>query len=95
MRPHFTVTGLFVLAFCALLCCGKNGAVEELAFPENYRSWKKPVKEILDYPVPGHGARTQVQVDAEMIDLSQGLHDERLSEAVGQAVDVHRLQTHG
>ena len=28
--------------------------------PKDYRLWKKPVKEILDYPVPGHGASFRV-----------------------------------
>ncbi len=39
-------------------CAGKNDSV--FTVPSDYRSWEKPVKKVLDYPVPGHGPTFRV-----------------------------------
>jgi len=41
-----------------LACSGKNNTA--FTVPSDYRTWKKPVAKILDYPVPGHGPTFRV-----------------------------------
>lgn len=52
------IVPLFCIPLMAFCACTSPAA--ELAFPENYRQWKKPVKRILDYPVPGHGDTARI-----------------------------------
>lgn len=42
-------------AMIFLLSCSKGNKSEVISVPD-YKKWKKPVNEIMDYPVPGHGA---------------------------------------
>jgi hypothetical protein len=49
-----------VLLTLALLSGCSNKQEEKFTVPANYRSWKKPVKKLLDYPVPGHGDTVRV-----------------------------------
>lgn len=44
---------LMAATFVAAGCSEKKS--EPFSLPEDYRSWEKPVKRVLDYPVPGHG----------------------------------------
>ncbi len=46
-----------ILALSLACAKEKSGAFN---IPENYRKWKKPVKKILDYEVPGHGKSYRV-----------------------------------
>jgi hypothetical protein len=43
-----------ILLFIITLSCSAEQPHTYLV-PKDYRLWKKPVKEVLDYPVPGHG----------------------------------------
>lgn len=47
---------IIVISTIIVLLIGCKESIDEVfVVPEGYRSWKKPVKENLTYPVPGHG----------------------------------------
>ncbi len=48
---------LIVLVFFG---CTTKKEEEPFKVPDNYRSWDKATKKVLDYPVPGHGASFRI-----------------------------------
>ncbi len=50
MKLVFTILSISFLLFS----CSKE-TDKRFTIPEDYRSWKKPVNKVLDYPITGHG----------------------------------------
>lgn len=60
MRSPAIALSIAMTALVLGAACGAGPDREEPAFPADYRSWKKPVEKVLDYPVPGHGAGARI-----------------------------------
>jgi len=50
---------IILSAALILSACSAKEARDEFSLPD-YRQWRKPVPEVLDYPVPGHGAGQRI-----------------------------------
>ena len=50
---------LIILTLLVMTACTSQGSTS-FSLPEDYRSWKRPIKRVLDNPVPGHGASYRI-----------------------------------
>jgi hypothetical protein len=46
---------LFFIIFVVLAGCSGKNEVQKFEVPKDYKTWKKPVKNVLNYEIPGHG----------------------------------------
>ncbi len=44
-----------IISITIMTSCSRENKAEALSVPD-YKKWKKPVNQIIDYPVPGHGS---------------------------------------
>ena len=44
-----------IIVIAVMTSCSQGNKAENLSVPD-YKKWKKPVNQIIDYPVPGHGS---------------------------------------
>ena len=51
-RIYYTLFTIFIIILLVGSSCRKKETAPSV--PDDYRSWKKPTDETLDYPIPGH-----------------------------------------
>ena len=54
------VTFILISLTLAIVTACTSQRETPFSLPEDYRSWKRPIKRVLDNPVPGHGASYRI-----------------------------------